>query len=43
VQNTELAHPLAQSQIDAAARFWAKGWETEEFARLKQTFPEVAD
>jgi hypothetical protein len=35
-----LAQPLTQSQIDAASRFWADGWESEELAQLKQAFPE---
>jgi len=34
-----LAHPLAQSQIDAASRFLA-GWESEELVQLKESFPE---
>jgi len=37
-----LAHPLAQSQIDAASRFWA-GWESRELVQLKQAFPERHD
>lgn len=34
-----LAQPLTQSQIDAASRFWAGGWESEELIQLKQAFP----
>jgi len=34
-----LAQPLTQSQIDAASRFWARGWESKELAQLKQAFP----
>jgi hypothetical protein len=38
-----LAQPLTQSQIDAASKFWAAGWESEELAQLKQAFPERHD
>ena len=38
-----LAQPLAQSQIEAASRFWAGGWESKELAQLKQAFPERHD
>jgi hypothetical protein len=38
-----LAQPLTQSQIDAASRFWAAGWESKELAQLKQAFPERHD
>ena len=38
-----LAQPLRQSQIDAASRFWAAGWESKELAQLKQAFPERHD
>jgi hypothetical protein len=33
-----LAQPLTQTQIDAASRFWADGWESKELAQLKQAF-----
>src|SRR5271156_1264335 len=38
-----LAQPLTQTQIDAASRFWAGGWESEELTQLKQAFPERHD
>jgi hypothetical protein len=38
-----LAQPLTQSQIDAASRFWASGWESKELVQLKQAFPERHD
>jgi hypothetical protein len=38
-----LAQPLTHTQIDAASRFWAGGWESEELAQLKQAFPERYD
>ncbi len=38
-----LAQPLTQSQIDAASRFWAGGWESKEFVQLKQCFPRRHD
>jgi hypothetical protein len=38
-----LAEPLTHTQIDAASRFWAGGWESEELAQLKQAFPERYD
>jgi len=39
----ELAMPLNQSQIKAAAEFWSKGWETSEFGLLKEAFPNPQD
>lgn len=39
----QLAKPLAQSQIDAASRFWKEGWESKEFAQLKEAFPNPDD
>jgi len=39
-----LAIPLSTSQIDAASKFWKEGgWETKEFAQLKQVFPNTHD
>lgn len=39
----QLAIPLKQSQIDAAAEFWQGGWESKEFAQLKSAFPNPID
>jgi hypothetical protein len=38
-----LAQPLTQTQIDAASKFWAAGWESEELAQLKKAFPGCLD
>ena len=39
----QLAIPLAQSQIDAAAKFWFEGaWEAKEFEELKGAFADPA-
>lgn len=35
----QLATPLKQSQIDAAKKFWAGGWESKEFEQLRAAFP----
>jgi len=34
-----LAHPLTQSQIDAASKFWDKHLESGEFTQLNKAFP----
>jgi len=39
----QLAIPLKQSQIDAAAEFWAGGWESKEFEQLRMAFPNPLD
>lgn len=39
----QLAVPLAQSQIDAAGRFWRDGWDSKEIVQLKQAFPKCED
>lgn len=39
----QLAIPLKQSQIDAARKFWADGWESEEFVQLQRAFPNPLD
>ncbi|MGA3258127.1 MAG: hypothetical protein ABSE35_04555 [Bryobacteraceae bacterium] len=38
-----MAQPLTQTQIEAASRFWASGWESKELAQLKQAFPGRGD
>jgi hypothetical protein len=35
-----LVQPLTQRQIDAASKFWADGWESEELVHLKNAFPD---
>jgi hypothetical protein len=39
----QLAMPLGQSQIDAAAEFWKGGWESKEFEQLRMAFPNPLD
>jgi hypothetical protein len=39
----QLAIPLKQSQIDAAKKFWAGGWESKEFEQLRTAFPNPLD
>jgi hypothetical protein len=39
----QLAMPLLSSQIEAAARFWKNGWESQEIVQLKQVFPNSQD
>lgn len=39
----QLTIPLKQSQIDAAERFWAGGWESKEFEQLRTAFPSPVD
>lgn len=42
-QIQQLAMPLNQSQIEAASEFWSSGWESREFALLKDAFPDPQD
>ena len=42
-ETRKLAMPLLSSQIDAAARFWKNGWESQEIVQLKQVFPNSQD
>jgi hypothetical protein len=35
----QLAMPLSNNQIEAAARFWKDGWDSPELVQLKQVFP----
>lgn len=39
----KLEKPLKQSQIDAAKRFWAEGWESKEFEQLRMAFPNALE
>jgi hypothetical protein len=39
----KLAMPILSSQIEAAARFWKNGWESQEIVQVKHVFPNSQD